>query len=145
MLRQNCINMCLLHWCRLKPEFPSRHMSWCCIDIEATLYKHLMPIALMLESMLNPELFYCHSQEGTRHLYNVATKSMQHHDVALTMQRCINIMCPLGLSLTCIWRFLPTKSFSGPFKARSKVLSNANLKFIWFLSGFVHLDKSQPL
>ena len=37
------------------------------------------------------------NQVGTGHLYNVASTSMQRHDVALTLvRRCIIVMCLLG-------------------------------------------------
>ena len=38
---------------------------------------------------------------GTRRLYNVISTSMQRHDVASTLRRrCIDVMCPLGGSLS---------------------------------------------
>ena len=41
-------------------------------------------------------------QTGTWRLYNVASASMQRHDVASTLRRrYINVMCPLGLFHAC--------------------------------------------
>ena len=47
----------------------------------------------------------------TWRLYNVASTSMQRHDVASTFRRrCINVMCPLGCCLIGILRLLTDDS-----------------------------------
>ena len=63
-------------------------MSWRCINIEVKLYATLP----------HPR---CNVMTLHRHwgniIYNVASLSMQCHDIALTLQlRCVNVMCQLG-------------------------------------------------
>ena len=44
----------------------------------------------------------------TWRLYNVASTSMQRHDVASTLRRrCLNVMCPLGMKIMIRHHFLP--------------------------------------
>ena len=54
---------------------------------------------------------------GTWRSYNVASTSMQRHDVASTLrQRCINVMCPLGR----IWQIVLMQVFNVPLVSITK-------------------------